>query len=160
MKQKEEVVGHFDEELVALKEDLGSPDLGALEDVKASITAIDEALGVKFQEFDQVLESMPERIRLIMISGKGVAMKAMYKEAVEGETELEEYVEGTLDPAEIAMAKIESIEPSEKWAGEHPIGKMIVEAGKEILRMKMDEARGIVNMKRVPGLSGRKRGFG
>ena len=146
--QKDEVVGHFDEELSKL-------DAG---EVEAQITRLDEALGGKFQEWDEAMRAMPASIAQALGSMKGVEMKALYADAVEGEEELEAYAMETVDPATIAMAKIEAIEPNADWQGKHPLGAMLIEAGKEFMRAKMDEARGVVTMKKVT--SGEKpRGF-
>lgn len=154
--QKDEVVGHFDEELTGLREDLTVPDIEGLE---GRIDAIDNALGAKFRELDGVLAEMPTRMLQAAGSVKGVEMKAMYREAVEGEDELEEYAAEVMDPAEIAMARIESIEPSEEWGEKHPLGKMLVEAGKEVFRAKMNEARGIIDMRALPSGGKKPKGF-
>lgn len=146
--QKNEVVTHFDEALGQLETKTTAVNIEGLE---ARVQAIDEALGAKFEELDGVLDALPARMLQAAGSVKGVEMKALYKDAVEGEEELEEYMAETTDPAVIAMARIEAIEPSKEWGEAHPLGKMLVEAGKEFFKAKMDEARGVVTMKRVGG---------
>jgi len=159
--QKDEVVEHFTRELQSMREELSTskseipamPDIAPLE---AKIQGIDNALGAKFQELDGVLEGLPNRIRMGIMSEKGVETKALYRAATEGEEELETYMADNMDASEIAMAKIEAIEPNEDWQGKHPLGAMLVEAGKEFMRAKMDEARGVVTLSPV---GKRRRGF-
>ncbi len=146
--QKDEVVRHFDEELAKL-------DAGQVQD---KIDALDVALGAKFEEWDVAMAAMPTNILKAMGSQKGVEMKALYGAAVEGEEELEAYAADIMDPAEIAMAKIAAIEPNDDWKSKHPLGAMLVEAGKEFMKAKMDESRGIVNMRRLPARSSEFRG--
>lgn len=148
--REDRLVAHFDEEFASIQGDGDGVDLKAeIAAVQAHVQGIDDALGGKFTEWDETLRQLPTRIAQAAGSIKGTEMKALYKEAVEGEEELETYMAETMDPADIVMAKVAAIEPDEDWARKHPLGAMLVEGGKEWLRMKMDEARGVVTMKKV-----------
>ena len=159
IRQKNDVVAHFDRELQGLKLGEGGADFKAeIDGVKAHIQGIDDALGAKFIELDQVIQALPARVAQVAGSVKGVEMKALYAEAVEGEEELESYVVDGMDPMDVAMAKVSAIEPNEEWKGKHPLGAMLVEAGKEFFKAKIDEQRGTLTMKKVGG-GGRPKGF-
>ena len=148
--QKDEVVAHFDRELASLKRDGGEVNLKEeITAVQAHIQGIDDALGAKFEMWDQALAEMPGRVRLSIYGKEGAEAKALYRAAAEGEEEIEAYMAENMDASEIAMARVEAIEPPEDWKAKHPLGNMLVEGGKEWLRAKMDEARGVVTLKKV-----------
>jgi len=168
VRQKDQVVAHFDEALkempetnalteIALKlDDLKGGDLkGEIDRVEAHIQGIDNALGSKFKEWDEAMSEMPkvvaQHVQMALGSQKGVEMKALYKAAAEGEEELEEYVAEGLDSQTRAMAKVAAITVPDEWTAKHPLGAMLIEGGKEWLKGKIDEERGVVTLKKVGG---------
>lgn len=138
-----------------LREDLEAPDTGALkgevQELRQHLEKLDEALGGHFQAIHEVVEKLPERVRMAAISTKGVEMREVYAKATEAGEEVEQYVADNMDPVDIALAKVDSIEIKDAYREKNPLGALIAEGGKAWLMANLGERRGggVVNMKRL-----------
>lgn len=148
-------------ELTALKEDLGgyenAPDaLGFQEEVqglKAHLEKLDEALGEHFGAIHEVVEKLPERVKMAALSAKGVATRELMKEGDEAAEEMEQYVVDNYDPMAVAAMKVEGMKVPDTYREKNPLGAGIVDMAKEMALgwIRSGQRPGVVDMKKVSG---------
>ena len=183
VRQKTEVVEHFDEELRKVKEDLGAADdAGKLEvriqEVQDSLTARLDELKIEdrisevrddvrtfyedFATFSGTLGKDIKSLEMRLIGEKGTEVAALQR-YLDQDHEVDEQVGlmeavASEDPelmVAAALAKVNSISPSEKWVKENPIKAMIWEGSKPMLLGKLAEFLDVQTPRRLRGTAGK-----
>jgi len=146
-------------ELAALKADLGGGEEGGgVAELKAHVQSLDVAMGAHIDALKADMKALPAAMTKAMYLAQGREMKALYSEATEAEGEVEQYVVDEMDPVSLAVMKVDSINPSEKYREEHALGAGIIDVGKELFKGWLNERRDVVTMKPVSG-GGKRKGF-
>lgn len=153
VRQKDEVVAHFDSELAKLKGE--APELATIETKVQEAREEVQAFYADFAGFAENLgkdvAKLPEILTLRLAGQKGnevVALQA-YMEKAEAEdiVPAQNMMEAVAseDPDLImatAMHKVANYAPSDKWVEEHPLSAMALEVGKPLVMQKMAEIMG------------------
>lgn len=117
---------------------------GQVAQMDSKIEVLDQALGVKFTELEDALVGLPEKVRMSAIGAHGRGMRELYEGAEEAGEEIEAEVTRGMEPMDLALSKIETMQPSDAWKAKNPIGEAIVELGRAALKESIKGRRGII----------------